>query len=420
MTDTDTIAAELERISTLRMQMLEMHPFWGYLLLQVKVVPAPQLKCIAATDCVRHIWFNPTHTRHLSTAQLGFVLAHEVGHQVFASGPRQRGRNPHLWNCATDYAINRIVAMIEHPGKPGRQLYEVPNGTLPELGELKILLDHQWEGMIAEAIYEYLAAKDLPEPVSVTLTLPVDGEGDGSGEGGSVLEIPNLTDHGGGLDVHLPEGLTPGQREVLVDRLAAAVGHWRDQGTRGDIPGNVQRRFRPGEAARLPWRQVLHAYAQQATARDDYSLARPNRRYLAQDLVVPGLYSERTGHIVVAVDTSGSVTAAQLDAVGGELAHLADEVAEMTLIVADAEVREVVTLDALPAYLARAEMVGGGGTDHRPVFDWVAEHRLQPDLFIGLTDLYSRFPKRAPSYPVLWVVPERHRDAPWGRVLTLR
>ena len=53
----------------------------------------------------------------------------------------------------------------------------------------------------------------------------------------------------------------------------------------------------------------------------------------------------------------------------------------------------------------------------RPVFAAVAERRLQPDVFIGLTDLESVFPERAPAYPVLWVVPTEHGEAPWGRVV---
>ena len=111
------VQAELERLSALRMQMLEMHPFWGYLLLQVKLTPALDLPAFAATDYLRHIWFNPARTRLLNAAQLGFVLAHEIGHQLLASAFREKGRDHHLWNCATDYAINRVVdlnAQIAH------------------------------------------------------------------------------------------------------------------------------------------------------------------------------------------------------------------------------------------------------------------------------------------------------------------
>jgi predicted metal-dependent peptidase len=408
VTDPDAIAAaELERVSALRMQMLQLHPFWGYLLLQVRIVPAPDLECLAATDCVRHIWFNPERTRHLSNAQLGFVLAHEVGHQLYATADRRRGRNPQLWNCATDYAINRIVAAIEHPARYGAPLYDPPQGDIPGLGEIRILLDPRWDGKIAEAIYEYLAADELPDPVSVTLSLDLDGR----------ITVPNLTDHGGGIDIHLPEDLTPAQRDELHGRITAAVEAWSRAPRRGDMPADLVREITGAGRARVPWQRLFRRFTGQATARDEYSLTRPNRRYLAHDLLVPGLHSDRAGEVIVAVDTSGSIHPDQLEAIAAELHALEQTVEHMTLLVADAKLQQVVEDADVPAFLRERQLRGGGGTDHRPVFHWIAEHHRHPDLFIGLTDLYTRLPDRRPPFPVLWVVPEDHGDAPWGTVV---
>jgi len=417
------ISAELSRAQSLRMQMLELFPFWGFLLVQVRLVPDAELECIAATDCVRHIWFNPLKTRHLNHRQMGFVLAHEVGHQVFASAERRRGRNAHLWNCATDYAINRIVAGMRDPAT-GRGQYEAPEGAIPGLGEIRILLDPRFDGRIAEAIYEELAEDALPEPISVTLSLarPDENggtEGGAAGSNGVRVRLPGCTDHGGGIDIHLPGGLTPEQRDEVRDRLGAALARSAEDDDPGAVPGEWLRRLGVGGPPRVPWRRLFRAYAGEATAKDDYSLARPNRRYLDQDIVVPGLHGERAGHVVVAVDTSGSISVAQLTAVAAELLELSRSVEEMTLIVADAKVQRVIQSPDLPAFLRSGRMRGGGGTDHRPVFDWIAEHRLRPDLFVGLTDLFTRFPRRRPPYPVLWVAPAEHGAAPWGRVVTL-
>ncbi len=415
------IAAEEKRVSMLRMQMLQMHPFWGYLLLQVHVVPAPELEGIAATDCVRHIWFNPLKTRHLSHEQLGFVLAHEVGHQLYATQDRERGRNPQLWNCATDYAINRIVSQIQHPARPGRALYDPPQGKIEGLGDIQILLDTRWDGKIAEAIYEYLAAEELPEPVSVTLTLEIQSGGSGGGGENTVLPgrvvVPNVTDHGGGIDVHLPRGLSSAEREELHGRVAAAVEAWSRQDQAGHLPGALVRDIQGAGRRRVPWQRLFRSYAGQATARDDYALSRPNRRYLEQDLLVPGIHSERAGCVVVAVDTSGSISDELLDDIAAELHALSQEVEEMTLLVADARVQQAVDDVEIASFLRHARFRGGGGTDHRPVFRWLDERRLRPDLFVGLTDLFSHFPTRRPPYPVLWVAPKRHGDAPWGRVV---
>jgi predicted metal-dependent peptidase len=357
--------------------------------MQMRMVADPDLPAIAATDCVRHIWYNPVRTAVLDAEQLGFVLAHEVGHAVYASFERQRGRDPHLWNMATDYAINRIVASIPAPSGRGALYRPVPG----------ILLDRRFDGLIAEGIYERLVA-----------------EGEGSRP--SVVSVNGLptSDHGGGIDVHLPSALDPEAREQLADRVRAAIGHAQAQAMRGDIPAEVARAFAPGRS-RVPWQRVFRRYVSAAVTRDEYDTRRPNRRWASQGFIVPSLAGERVGTVVVALDTSGSMTPDALAAACAEISLLAREVQELRLLVADAQVQEVVTLDELSRWLRRGKARGGGGTDHRPVFDWIRANRLEPDVFVGLSDLHSRFPDRAPSFPVLWVAPPDHGKAPFGRVI---
>ncbi len=402
---------EHRRIAALRMRLLEDHPFWGYLLMQVQVVPMPSLPAIAATDCVKHIWYNPQLTCHLDLKQLGFVLAHELGHHVYATLQREQGRDRHLWNCATDYAINRIVASIPDPAVswPPRALYRVPSGKIPGMGVLEILLDARFDGLAAEVIYDRLlqdGGKGLPARGTVRVEL-----GDG-------VILPNLPDHGGGLDVHIPGELSAEDRERMGDRLRAAVEHYRASESRGAIPLDVSRDFGQS-AARVPWRRLLRAFVSQARSNTEYDARRPHRRWLDAGAFVPSWGGEATGLVVVALDTSGSMSARQLSQLCGEIRALAQEVTDLRLVVADARVQETVTLEQLEPWLARGKARSGGGTSHVPVFEWIQQQRLQPECFIGLTDLYSAFPTTAPAYPVVWVVPESHGTAPFGRVVVV-
>ncbi len=410
----DVCRDEARRVSALRLQLLDLHPFWGFLLAHLKVLLAPELCAFAATDCHRRIWLNPMLTRHLDLSQLGFVLAHELGHHLLASADRQRGRQAQRWNCATDYAINRVVAAIRHPDRPGEPLYRSPAGHHPELGTVEILLDPRWDGMIAEAIYEYLDDEQLPLAATVTVRLD-DPEGGDEGR----TTTSRATDHGGGLDVHLPGPLTPEQRQEVRERLAAAVDHARRSERAGHIPGQVLRELDSDAPSRVPWRRLLHRYAGSALARDDYALHRPDRRFVEHDLVVPGRWSEGLASLVVALDTSASIDAELLAAAGAELRVLAGQAQEVRLIVADAEVKQVVDDLQLERFIEKGRVMGGGGTDHRPVFAWMKQQGLRPDVFVGITDLYSRFPERAPGFPVLWLVPRKHGEAPWGRVVEL-
>jgi predicted metal-dependent peptidase len=66
----------------------------------------------------------------------------------------------------------------------------------------------------------------------------------------------------------------------------------------------------------------------------------------------------------------------------------------------------------------RLEPVGGGGTDHCPVFDHIRQSGAEPTVLVCLTDMYSRFPDEAPPYPVIWARIGGGGRAPnWGRLV---
>ncbi len=398
----DALRRELDRIRALKLELLTVHPFWGHVLVQLELINAPELPTFAATDCVKRIWFNPRFTEQLTDRQLGFVLAHEVGHIVLLSAARQKGRDPGRWNRATDYAINRMVEGMKHPGRPGERLYDVPSGFIEGLGEIEILLDRLCKPLIAEAIYEILAEEDCKQ---TALTLDV-----GLGE----IEV---NDHGGGLDLHFPGERTLEALDELRELVGAAVKGWQADGSKGLAPGHLVRQLYRTPRSTVPWVEVLASFLEQASGLEQYNARRPHRLWLEEDIVVPTLCGAEPPPIVVALDTSGSMSEPVLSAVCGELKALADRAPRTTLIVADAKVQEVVPAAQLERYLVRGRLRGGGGTDHRPVFRHIARKLPKPALFVGLTDLYSHFPEEPPDYPVLWVVPPRHGSAPFGRVL---
>lgn len=399
------IDAESERLAALRMQLLEMHPFWGYMLLQVRLIPALELPTLAATDCLHYIWYNPAMTRELSVAELGFVLAHEVCHQVLATVGRRGGREEFKWNLATDYAINAMVAEITVPGESAwaKRLYQLPEGAL---------FNPKYRDWVAEVIYEDLCRKERKEgAVFVELALP--------NAEGKYLDLPDVSNHQGGIDTHLPMDMNPDQHDVLRERILAAVEIFHANHDRGDLPENILRQAGLLEPPKIPWRRLLHRFADAVLNTDDYSLARPNKHYWIQDMVVPGRYGETVSTIVVALDTSGSMSENELREIAGEIRGIVPNTRDITLIVADCQIQQVIAFDDLEPFLKSGRFRGGGGTDHVCVFDYIAEHKLNPRLFIGLSDLDSNFPIKKPPYPVLWIAPKTHATPPWGKVITL-
>ena len=67
------------------------------------------------------------------------------------------------------------------------------------------------------------------------------------------------------------------------------------------------------------------------------------------------------------------------------------------------------------------KFVGRGGTDFRPVFDYVEKNKVKFDMMIWLTDSQGQWPERKPQYPVIWAVTTESALAqiPWGDIVFL-
>lgn len=98
---------------------------------------------IAAVDEIsRVIYLNPA--QRLSTAELRFVIAHEVLHVALRHGSRAQGRDHFLWNAACDFVVNSW-------------LIELQVGAAPAIG---LLYDKDLHGLSAEEVYDQIV-KDL-------------------------------------------------------------------------------------------------------------------------------------------------------------------------------------------------------------------------------------------------------------------
>src|SRR5260370_1652888 len=120
--------------------------------------------------------------------------------------------------------------------------------------------------------------------------------------------------------------------------------------------------------------------------------------------------------MVIGVDTSGSVGKEELEQFAGEITAISDEVQpdRIYVVYCDAAVNSVQEFG--PSEPISLEPKGGGGTDFRPVFDWVEENAINPACLIYLTDLCCESYPVAPHYPVLWATDSR-RTAPIGDIV---
>jgi predicted metal-dependent peptidase len=154
------------------------------------------------------------------------------------------------------------------------------------------------------------------------------------------------------------------------------------------------------------------------TARDDYSYMRPSRR--EGQMILPSLRSEQAD-IVVAIDTSGSVSGEELNEFLAEINMLKGQLrARITLHACDTALAEggPWIFEPWEEIKLPREFQGGGGTDFRPVFGWVERQGRSPDLLLYFTDAEGDFPAATPPYPVIWLVKGK-APVPWGQRIQL-
>ena len=415
------------KLTKARTMMVLGQPFFGTLVLRLKLVPGslPTM----ATDGTR-IVYNPAFVEQLKPAELEAALAHEVLHCALGHHCRRGERDPDLWNRAADLAINPIL---------------IGNGfTLPS----GALVDPAFNNLSAEEIYARLLnrsagpagqpqqkrsagggasggqpdtqAAGAPDAEADTLQQSDSkkgGEGTGEDPGQGSTRLPGFGEVWDATDEHgqpaSPAEIRRQEREWSI----AAEQALRTAKACGQEPAGVERPLVESRESWQDWRAILRHFVA-ATSPSDYRWTPPNRRYIASGLYLPSVERRSLGEIVIAVDTSGSIGTYELEQFGAEISAISEE--------AEPEAIHVVYCDAAvqaaqrfgPSEPVQLEPKGGGGTDFRPVFDWVADNGIDAVCLIYLTDLCCNSYPEVPEYPVLWVT-DSSRVAPFGDTLRI-
>lgn len=353
-------------------------PFYGFLLLKLNIVQdnTPHNPCGTAYVDGKNLGYNAKFINSLTLPQVKGLFKHEVMHVANCHHLRMQTRDHKKWNDATDYVINAIG---EEAG------WDLPPGGL---------MDSQYKDYSAEHVYQL-----LPDP-------PEGDDGQSSSNFGAVLPHP--------------DGNSESERNLLEQEVVASVLEAANEAkVRGKLPAALERFVEKIRECRLPWRELLARFFK-ATAKNDYSLMRPNRRYLANGIYMPSLYSTNCGPVVIAIDTSGSITNDELQSALEELNGVIKQARpeSVTLVYCDAAVQRVEKYHE-HSDIRSTKPKGGGGTAFEPVFNWIKEQRMNPECLIYITDMYGSFPEKAPHYQTLWISTSGVNEAPFGKVLQL-
>lgn len=224
------------------------------------------------------------------------------------------------------------------------------------------------------------------------------GGGDKPGGGGKGFDVLLEPGAGDGKD---PDQATQDRSDTAWGTAVAAA--MASAKAMGKLPAALERLFNEVLEPVAPWQDLIRAFFARKVGAGSYDWRKPDRRLIQRDIYAPQRSGSGCGDVVVGIDTSGSIGQKQLDVFFAEMRGILEDVRPQRLHVVwcDAKVHKVDELDQ-SSDLGGLKPKGGGGTDFRPVFDWIDEVGLIPDALVYLTDGMGRFPTAAPTYPVVW------------------
>lgn len=412
MTGAAVRALDLEKLYAARLHAARVRPYLATALFALHTVESRQVPTMAV-DRHWRCYVSPGFVDRTPVEELAGVWVHEVSHLLRdhhargdrvarergLTGPGERLR----MNIAADLEINDDVfgdGLVRPEGAVVPASLDLPEGELMEDYLRQFRLGPWTQG---------LAWLDC-----------------GSGADGRPREWD--------LGPEGAHGLSAQERDAVRFRVAQGIS-----GRPGNAPKGWQRWAEEVFHPPQPWRELLGAALRSAAsgpgAGDDYTYGRPSRRSTSlPGIVLPSL--RRTPpRVTVVIDTSGSVSDAELGSALLEVTAIARAVGGrrdlVTVVSCDAAARV-----AHP--LCRAEgipLVGGGGTDLRAGFARALRSHPRPDVIVALTDGQTPWPSAPPPCrTVVGLFPREGRSRtydesdpehvpdtppPWARVVTI-
>lgn len=185
--------------------------------------------------------------------------------------------------------------------------------------------------------------------------------------------------------------------DQAMDELAAFAAEETVK-SRGSIPAEMVGRIEQIKKKPKPvcdWKRYIRRYiGNEFTEEIRKSKKRESRRFPD----AAGNRFKRKSHIMVAIDTSGSVSMPELIEFFGQIRTLRDR-ATFRVVECDARIQ----FEYDYKYKENTKLHGGGGTDFKPVIDKFISERSKYDALVYFTDGEAPIPANTPK-DTLWVI----------------
>lgn len=385
-----------EKLKKGKIKTYDKTPFFGYLVGHLTLIEREEIPT-AGVDYRGNLYYNEEFVDDMDYEEAQGVIIHEVLHLALQGKTRQGMRDDQLWNIAQDIVINYIVK------KNG---FDLPVADLvPDASRERIELDEPFNLVIEdleeesfESVYDKLEDA-LPEQEEAPENMTFDEHN--VGEDDSVPAPSGDEGEGGGEEESAVVGEGDKDWEDIRNRAESMAKE------RGEMPAGMSDKIDNAKESDIDYRKLIQSRLTSMIPYDfDYSY--PNRKSHSLGYYMPSMKKESV-ELVVVLDTSGSISDANLQEFLGEMQAMAEsfQSVDMTVVQHDAEVQDVEDFHDVGSYdLSDLEIVGRGGTDHRPPLKHVDDNVRRSNVVVCLTDGYTSIPSDMPRSinTLIWVV----------------
>jgi predicted metal-dependent peptidase len=211
----------------------------------------------------------------------------------------------------------------------------------------------------------------------------------------------------GELDEHATweefEDMTEAEQKLIEKQLQKVLGDAKEQTLkkRGTVPGEIEGVIIIEEVTKqkFNWRLYIRRFTGVSTKVFTKKIRRKeNRRFEAN----PGLKVKMRQHMLLAIDTSGSVSDSELQEFMSEIYHIYKCGVDITVVQCDTVIRSI------EPYKGKFEMgvQGRGGTEFDPVLEYFNANLKKYTSLVYFTDGECGYSVK-PRGNTLWVLSER-------------
>ena len=364
-------------------QLTSKHPYFGMLASRLKHEENSAIDYFASNG--KRFIYNPTYIESLSMDELFFILTNCVMHHILAHNQRKLNRKGVLWQLATDYAINNMLA---------KNKLKIPKGAN---------YNKEYKDMYSEEIYEILKVEFA--------------EQNGTSSYDDIKNLENFIKEKDG-DSSIFKNINNPDDEKTQEEWDYAASLAKEVTLKNSsTPLGLERFAKKIKANDIDWKFELYN-AINRHMRNNYAFMPPNKKHIYRGVALPSLTSD-TLSLIVAIDTSGSIREDILGAFIGEFKSIMQNfpAVSIELLIADAKVHSHHT------FMGGEEMdfplKGGGGTDYRPTFEYIDANIPMSSMLLYFTDGEGIFPRIPPAYEVIWALSQNKNKIPFGRSLVI-